>query len=195
MSLKKCYISAQELLELSYELGQKIIADGFFPTYIIGIWRGGAPVGIAIQELFKYMNITTDHISIRTSSYVGTNQHEIRVHGLEYIIENANMTDSILLVDDIFDSGRSIKAIITKLTQKMRNNLPLDIRIATVLYKPCNNVTDIVPNYFISETNEWVIFPHEIEGMCIAEIKMNKGDKIANIIEKSFQINDLKIKN
>lgn len=181
---QKCYIGAQELLELSYELGQKIIKDGFCPTYIIGIWRGGAPVGIAIQELYKYMNITTDHISIRTSSYVGTNQQsEIRVHGLEYIIDNANMTDSILLVDDIFDSGRSIKAILIKLKQKMRNNLPQDIRVATVLYKRENNKTDIVPDYYVSETNKWIIFPHEIEGMSIDEIQKNKGNKIAEIIE------------
>lgn len=179
---QKYYISAQELLELSYELGQIIISDGFSPTYIIGIWRGGAPVGIAIQELYKYMNIMTDHISIRTSSYVGTDQHEIRVHGLEYIIDNANSNNSILLIDDIFDSGRSIKAILTKLKQKMRNNLPSDIRIATILYKPMNNKTDIVPNYFVSETSKWVIFPHEIEGMNINEIEMSKGNRIAEII-------------
>jgi len=178
----KHYIGAQELLELSYELGGKIVKDGFKPKFIIGIWRGGAPIGIAIQELYKYLNITTDHISIRTSSYVGTTQSEIRVHGLEYIIENANHDDSILLVDDIFDTGRSINGILEKLKRKMRNNLPHDIRIATVLYKPQNNKTNIIPNYYVAETDRWIVFPHEIEEMNLDEIKRSKGQKIADII-------------
>ena len=181
--IQKYYIGAQELLELSYELGEKIIKDKFVPSFIIGIWRGGAPIGIAIQELYKYMGTRTDHISIRTSSYEGINQQsETRVHGLEYIIERANQSDSILLVDDIFDSGKSIHAVITKLKLKMRNNYPHDIRIATILYKPQNNKTCIVPNYYISETIKWVIFPHEIEGMDQEEIKLTKGDKISSIV-------------
>jgi uncharacterized protein len=182
----KHYVEAQELLELSYSLGKMIIKDGFKPTFIIGVWRGGAPVGISIQEMYKYLNIKTDHISIRTSSYtsIGVQQHEIRVHGLEYVIEHANQSDSILLVDDIFDSGRSLEAVISKLKSKMRNNFPHDIRIASIFYKPQNRKTDIVPNYFVSTTEQWVIFPHEIEGMNIDEIEMSKGPVIGSIMKE-----------
>jgi uncharacterized protein len=181
--IQKYYIGAQELLELSYELGKNIIEDNFKPTFVIAIWRGGTVIGIAIQELFKYFDIKTDHISIRTSSYIGMNQSsDVRVHGLEYIVEHANQSDSILLVDDIFDTGRSVNAVITKLKTKMRNNLPHDIRIATILYKPQNNKTNIVPNYFISTTDKWVVFPHELEGMNLEEIKLSKGSKVAKII-------------
>ena len=182
----KYYVGAQELLEMSYGLGKIIIKDCFKPTFIIGIWRGGAPVGISIQEMYKYLNIKTDHISIRTSSYtsIGVQQHEIRVHGLEYVVEHANQSDSILLIDDIFDSGRSLEAVIAKLKLKMRNNFPHDIRIATIFYKPQNRKTDIVPNYFVSTTEQWIIFPHEIEDMNTDEIEISKGPVIGSIMRE-----------
>ena len=66
--MDKVYISAQELLEDSFRLAHKIFTDGFHPQFIVGIWRGGTPVGIAVQEFFEYRNIETDHISVRTSS-------------------------------------------------------------------------------------------------------------------------------
>ena len=73
-------------------MAAEIYKSGFKPDFIVGIWRGGTPVGIAIQEYFEFVGITTDHISVRTSAYYGINQRSktIRVHGLHYIIEEAN---------------------------------------------------------------------------------------------------------
>ncbi|MDH5188986.1 MAG: hypothetical protein OEW37_08530, partial [Rhodospirillaceae bacterium] len=64
----KQFISAEELLRDSFLLGHLILESGFRPNYIVGVWRGGTPVGIAVQELMEYHNVSTDHISIRTSS-------------------------------------------------------------------------------------------------------------------------------
>ena len=66
--MDKIYITAQELLEDSFRLAHKVYTDGFFPQFIVGIWRGGTPVGIAVQEYFEYKKVQTDHISVRTSS-------------------------------------------------------------------------------------------------------------------------------
>ena len=44
----KTFLTPQSLLDDSFRLGLKIMADGFHPDYIIGIWRGGTPVGIAV---------------------------------------------------------------------------------------------------------------------------------------------------
>ena len=43
--------------------------SGFRPNYIVGVWRGGAPIGIAVQELLDVLGVKSDHIAIRTSSY------------------------------------------------------------------------------------------------------------------------------
>ena len=48
---RKTYINAQSLLEDSFRLGMQILESGFRPSFIVGIWRGGTPVGIAVQEL------------------------------------------------------------------------------------------------------------------------------------------------
>ena len=95
MSIQKTYIDANQLLLDSYELGLMVMESGFKPDYIVGVWRGGAPVGIAIQELLKYGGLHTDHIAIRTSHYTGIEQtsESVIVHGLHYLIENVNADD------------------------------------------------------------------------------------------------------
>jgi hypoxanthine phosphoribosyltransferase len=173
---EKRYLTAQELLNDSYELGLRIYKSGFSPSFIIAIWRGGTPVGIAVQEILDHLGVKTDHIAIRTSSYYGINKRdkEVRVHGLEYVVQHANWEDGLLIVDDVFDSGSSIKAVIETLKKKMRRNLPDDIRIATPWFKPKKNVTGIIPDYFIHETEQWLIFPHELDGLTREEIFANK---------------------
>jgi hypoxanthine phosphoribosyltransferase len=165
-------------LQDSFRLAAKVYDDGFRPDFIIGIWRGGAPIGIAVQEYFEYKNTPTDHIAVRTSSYYGINKQskEIKVHGLHYLIENANANDSLLIVDDVFDSGRSVDALIKQIKKLMRLNTPKDMRIATPWYKPANNKTDIVPDYFVNQSNEWLVFPHELSGLSDEEIREGKSE-------------------
>jgi hypothetical protein len=93
---------------------------------------------------------------------------------LEYVIRHANWEDGLLIVDDVFDTGSSIKAILETLREKMRRNLPGDIRVATAWFKPKYNLTDITPDYFIHETDQWLVFPHELEGLTREEIFANK---------------------
>ena len=117
--MNKNFITSQSLLQDSFRLAAKVYEDGFRPDFIIGIWRGGAPIGIAVQEFFEFKNTSTDHIAVRTSSYYGINKQskEIRVHGLHYLVENANADDKLLIVDDVFDSGRSVDALIKQINK------------------------------------------------------------------------------
>jgi hypoxanthine phosphoribosyltransferase len=170
------FITAQEFLEDSFRLGLKVLDSDFAPKFIVGVWRGGTPAGIAVQEILDYHGVKTDHIAIRTSAYTGTKiKKEVRVHGLEYIIDNISPEDNLLIVDDVFDSGSSIVAIIKKLEQKCRRNMPNLVKIATVYYKPERNRTDLAPDFYIHETDAWLVFPHEIDGLTLDEIKEGKG--------------------
>lgn len=182
--LDKTFITAQQLLEDSFRLAQRIYADGFHPNFIVGIWRGGTPVGIAVQEYFEYKGVETDHIAVRTSSYYGIDRQskEIRVHGLHYLIENANADDTLLIVDDVFDSGRSVDALIRTIRELSRNNTPGDIRIACPWYKPSKNAVDFEPDYYLHESADWLVFPHELAGLELDEIRKGKKD-LAGILE------------
>lgn len=172
----KQYISAEQLLDDSFRLGKQILESGFRPHFIIGIWRGGAPVGITVQELLDFFGIHTDHIAIRTSYYKGIEQRDshIRVHGLQYVVDNVDADESLLIVDDVYDTGSSIEAVIESLRKRARRNMPEEIRIATAYFKPRNNRTRRVPDYFVHETDKWLVFPHELNGLSREEILKNK---------------------
>jgi hypothetical protein len=185
--MDKHFISANELLEDSFRLGNMIYRSGFRPHFIIGVWRGGTPVGIAVQEYLAFRGIDTDHISIRTSSYneIGRQEKIVKVHGMQYVIDNINADDSLLLVDDVFDSGRSIIAILDELENKTRRNLPKTIKVATPWFKPTKNITDITPDYYLHETESWLVFPHELVGLTPAEIQAGKH-QLADDVKKDF---------
>lgn len=173
---EKQYLTAQGLLEDSFALASKIVESGFRPTFMIAVWRGGVPMGIAVQEFLSFHGIETDNIAIRTSSYAaGIDQQakEVRVHGLNYLMKNVKHEDSLLIVDDVFDTGRSIAAILDELKRRTRLNMPHDIRVAVPYYKPSRNQTDREPDYVIHETEAWIKYPHSLEGLTRDE--MSKG--------------------
>ena len=176
MPITKKYITADELLLDSFRLGVMIHNSGFKPDFIVGVWRGGTPVGIAIQEIMAYLGNESDHIAIRTSSYIGIDNQskEVRVHGIDYLISHMNAEDKLLVVDDVFDSGRSIKAILDTLNDKARKNIPHDVRMAMPWYKPERNIIGVEPDYYIHETDDWLVFPHEMDGLTEKEIFTNK---------------------
>ena len=175
--MEKTVLTAQDLLEDSFRLGVKILESGFEPTMIIAIWRGGTPVGVAVQEIMSYCGVESDHIAIRTSSYAGVDQRsEVSVHGLNYIIKKICHDDRLLIVDDVFDTGNTFAAVISELKRRARGNAPTDIRMAVPWYKPTRNETDLVPDYYLHETSEWLVFPHELDALTPEETKLRRPD-------------------
>ena len=174
--MQKIFISADELLRDSMELARRVVASGMRPTFMVAIWRGGAPIGITVQEVLEYHSIHADHIAIRTSSYSGIDQRHktVRVHAADYLVSRLSAEDELLIVDDVFDSGRSLEAVIDELKTRCRRNLPEKIRIATVYYKPSRRRSALKPDYFVHETPHWLVFPHEIQGLTREEILANK---------------------
>ena len=173
---EKLYISPQSLLEDSFELGSMILESGFQPSFIIALWRGAAPIGIAVQEFLAYNGIVTDHIAIRTASYTGIDSQtrEVEIHGINYLIKNVTFKDRLLIVDDVFDTGQTIDSVLKRLKAKARRNMPGDIRVAVPYYKPNRNRSSRSPDYFIHETDQWIKFPHSLEGLTDDEIRKNR---------------------
>ncbi len=183
--MNKVYLTAQGLLEDSFKLAHQVLSSGFEPTFIIAVWRGGAPIGIAVQEFLHFHGIHADNIAIRTSSYSGIDEQsrQVKVSGLDYLIKNMQHTDRLLIVDDVFDTGKSVEAIITHLKKGLRLNTPEDIRIAVPYYKPSRNQVDFEPDYVVHETSDWLKYPHSLEGLSQQEMR-EKRPEIYAIIEK-----------
>ena len=172
----KQYLSANGLLDDSFALGRMVLESKFNPTFIVGIWRGGSPIAIAVHELFSYVGIETKHCAIQTSSYDGMEQKRaVTVTGMDYLVEHITPADRLLIVDDVFDTGLSLKAVLADITARCVGNHPAEIKTATVYYKPLKNETNIAPDYYCHETDKWLVFPHELKGCSVEEIARHKG--------------------
>jgi len=180
--VEKLYIREDDLLQDAYRLGVRIFDSGFRPSFIVGLWRGGSAVAIAVQECLQYLGVSCDHISIRTSyrgmeSYdamVGDSGAGIRIHGTQYLLENLNADDALLIVDDVYSTGLNVQAVIQRLNQRTKRNMPRDVRVAVPWYKPGHNRTGRVPEYFLHETERWLVLPYEMRGLSLEEIRSNK---------------------
>jgi hypoxanthine phosphoribosyltransferase len=176
------YIAANDLLLDSFQLAVNIVDSGFKPDFLVGLWRGGSAVGIAVQEGLDFLGCKTDHIAIRTS-YRGQEDYtemidkagEIRAHGLRYLHERVCADHSMLIVDDVYSTGSSVNAVINSLSRKSRRNLPQDIRIATVWYRPTEK-TIRAPDFYVHETADWLILPYELSGLSLEDLRQHKPE-------------------
>jgi hypoxanthine phosphoribosyltransferase len=187
--MNKRIIAANDLLLDSFRLAANIHQAGFKPDFLVGLWRGGSAVGIAVQEGLDHFGVSTDHIAIRTSyrgresySQMVDKSETIRVHGLQYLLENLSAEHSLLIVDDVYSSGSSVNAVIEQLTRKTRRNLPRDIRIASVWFRPTER-TIRPPDYFVHETSDWLILPYELSGNSIEELR-DQRPELGAIIDR-----------
>lgn len=187
--MKKHFLDEENLILDSFRLGVKIFDSGFRPTFIVGLWRGGSTIGIYVQECLQALGVETDHIALRTSyrgqqqymAQVGNAEPETRVHGTQYLLENLNASDGLLLVDDVFSTGRSVEAVINKLSKNLKRNMPQDIRVATLWQRSGFKQTALKPDYFLHETSDWLVFPYEMSGLSLDEIRTHKP-WLANIL-------------
>lgn len=176
------FIAADDLLRDSFQLAANIFEADFKPDFLVGLWRGGSAVGIAVQEGLDYFGVKTDHIAIRTS-YTGAARYaqmvstadSIRVHGMQYLLETLCSQHSLLIVDDVYSTGSSVSAVINQLASRTRRNLPREIRTATVWYRPTDK-TVRMPDYFVHQTEDWLVLPYELSGFSVDELRENRPE-------------------
>ncbi len=120
----------------------------------------------------------TNHIAVRTASYHGIDGQAdtVQIFGLNYLIKTVTHEDRLLIIDDVFDTGKTIDAIIQEIESRTRRNCPADIRVAVPYYKPTRNQTARTPDYFLHETEQWLKFPHSVEGLTQQEIDENRPE-------------------
>jgi uncharacterized protein len=187
--MKRTFVAADDLLLDSFRLALAVRDSGFRPDFLVGLWRGGSAVGIAVQEGLGHLGIETDHIAVRTS-YTGQPKYRqmvdkadaIRVHGLDYLIDRVCAEHSMLIVDDVYSTGSSVTAVIERLSTQARRNLPQDIRIATVWYRPTKRTLRL-PDYYIHETSDWLILPYELSGLTVDELREHKPE-LAPVVDR-----------
>lgn len=166
------------------KLAYRIHADGFVPDVIYVSLRGGAYLGNVISEYFKIVrkeDRPVFYAAVVAHSYTDVSAHDqVRIDGWTYSPEYLRHGDRVLLVDDIYDSGRTINHLVQILLEK---GIPRDdIKVAVHDYKVAKYRTDnltIRPDYYCRklevETPEdevWVHYmSHELVGLTEEELR------------------------
>ncbi len=173
----KIYIDANKVLEDSFQLAKNIYNSGFRPDAMIVLWRGGSNVGMIINEFFRYKGENPYHGIVKSESYTGIEERtEVKVEGVEHVLDNISKGDKVLVIDDIFDSGKTMERV-----NGLINGKSDDVKIATLYYKPNKNITKIKPDFYLKKVDGWIVFPHELMGLTKEEV-YNKGKEIGDSI-------------
>ena len=117
----------------------------FKPDVIIGIARGGLSLAHVMAEGLDIRDVQT----LRTELYDrDLKRDEITIHN-RCLFSN---TSRVLVVDDIADSGDTLKAVMNELISK---NLDIEFKSATLFYK---KTSVYEPHYWVNEAKEWIEF-------------------------------------
>lgn len=184
--MKKEFLSYQTIRNNSIKLAHQIHSDGFSPDVIYVSLRGGAYMGNVISEYFKVVRRgqrPVFYAAVVARSYTDIREQEsIRIDGWTYNPKYLRSGDKVLLVDDIFDSGRTINYLVNVCMDK---GVPRDdIKIAVHDYKIRTFLTEqpaIHPDYYCRkhlinspDEDSWVHYlSHELVGLSEAEIREN----------------------
>lgn len=185
--MKKVFVSPEELRRDSFKLAAQIVKSEFKPDFIICLWRGGAPIGMYIHEFLKYKGIKCELKIVRTSKYIGIGEcNEYVKVDIRDSLDVLNANSKVLIVDDIFETGCSIEAVLNNMhyitTDSINLQYPKDIKIATIHYKSEKRVTHFAPDYYVTETDSWIVYPNELEGLTLEEIKEGMGNEISELL-------------
>ena len=163
----KVYLDSNGLTRDSFALARKIYDSGFRPDIVVALWRGGTPVGIVVQEYLHYRGVACYHTAVKTSAYTGIGQcREPVIENLDPVIARIGPGTKVLVVDDIFDSGATIRAVRERLGRTQA-----EIRVATLYFKPRRNTAGFGPDFYLREVDAWLVFPHELMGLTPEEIR------------------------
>ncbi|HRR33260.1 MAG TPA: phosphoribosyltransferase family protein [Kiritimatiellia bacterium] len=164
----KVYLSANDYLRDSFRLARMILDSGWQPDDLIVLWRGGAPVGVSVHEFLHYHGLRPRHRVLKCQSYTGiqTREHTVAFENADSIFLSLQAGSRVLVVDDVFDTGGTASAVLERL-----HPCGVEARIATVYWKPNANQTTLKPDYYVRETDQWIVFPHELDGLTPDEVR------------------------
>lgn len=166
MQIKKIFLTADNFQRDCVKLARMVYDDPTWqPDVVLALWRGGAQPGVILSEVYQYFNRSLQHTIIKCASYTGikAQNDQVRFEGAEEILASLQPHQKVLVVDDVFDTGRTAEAIHQRLAH-------LDHRFAMVYWKPHASQVDIVPDYYVHQCEDWIVFPHELHGLLEAEI-------------------------
>ncbi len=150
-NVEKILVSEEEIIQRCREMGQKINRDYAQkePPLLVALLKGSVPF---LAELIKHIDLDIEFDFMDVSSYAGTESTgEIKViKDLDRPIKGAE----ILIVEDIVDTGRTLKTVRELLLSKGASS----VKVITLLDKPDRRVVELEAEYVgFTIPNEFVV--------------------------------------
>lgn len=143
-------VSWEKTYSMLMKLAHKINADGFQPDLIVGVCRGGWLPARVLSDLLGIPRLA----SVTVESYSGVAERWKRRPSITQPLFVHVEGKSMLVVDDVADTGKSLRLVKSHLTKSGAK----EIKLATLYHKPWSITR---PDYFEKKTRRWIIFPWE----------------------------------
>ena len=131
------------------DLAQKIRKDQYMPEIIVGVSRGGWPPARVMSDLLQNPNLANMRVEFYKDIGVRNKQPRIT-----QAVTMEVMGKRVLVVDDVSDTGHSLRVVADHLRRKPVKEL----RVCTIYMKPQSIFR---PDYYARTTRKWIIFPWE----------------------------------
>ena len=182
--MKKEFLPYEKVRNNALKMAHRIYHDGFIPDVIYVSLRGGVYLGNLISEYFKIVQRRARPVyyaAVVARSYTGVREsEEVKVEGWTYSPESLRTGDKVLLVDDIFDSGRTINHLANIILNReiARNNLKIAVHDYKYFYDKAEQLS-IQPDYWcrkhelsVNEEDIWIHYSsHELIGLSHEELE------------------------
>ncbi len=159
----KVYISADKERTDCWKMAAEICKHEEPVDLVIGLTRGGGPIGFYLQEFFcAYWKKKVGYANLRTRSYEDVRKAGgVQIGSLEEVKQELKDGRRIVVADDIFDRGRTIETVLAELHKQIPG---ATVTVATLYYKPENCEVDLKPDYYVEQFpgKQWVVFPRSV---------------------------------
>ncbi len=143
----------EQMDELAFEICKNIQQDDNEFDRIVTLAKGGWPMTRSLVDFLQIDEVA----SIGVKFYKGVDEryeHPRIYQDIPVSIQG----ESVLLFDDVADTGESLEFTIDYL--KTRG--AAEIKTATLYYKPHSKT---IPDYYGQETEAWIVFPYDVVEM------------------------------
>ena len=170
----------EEMGEICLDLGVEILESGKKFDTLITLAKGGWTWARTMADILQVFELSSFKLSFYDSMLPGK---KLTKPMLEIPLSIPLAKKRVILFDDVNDSGESLEY-----TLKYLDHFgPASITTATLFHKPN---AKIKPNFVGSETDAWIVFPHErrevIDGLALKWKK--NGLKIKEIRARLIKI-------
>jgi len=201
--MRKEFLAYNTVRNNALKMAHRIHMDGFIPDVIYVSLRGGVYLGNVISEYFKIIQSGTRPVYyavVVAHSYTGVRESNtrVKVEGWTYSPDHLRTGDKVLLVDDIFDSGRTINYLAEIILDKGIPRSDLKIAVHDYKFFPSSEHLVIQPDYWCRKHDRsnntedlWIHYSsHELIGLTKEELEEHyyKDDpELRDVLEIMYQ--------